>query len=113
MVKLVREGVGAEEELLNEGGAGERGKRVGGGWVSGDRGLDPCHCIFLHSIQLLQNSLSHQSGGRRNLGLLQCHRGYTPEVTSGFFGLMGRQRRHFFGTSQKDPGWALLPSRIS
>ena len=78
-VKLAREGVAGKEvglRIVSVNGR-ERGKGAGRGWVSGDRGLDPCHCIFLHLVQLLQNSLSHHSGSRRNLGLLRCHRGYT------------------------------------
>ena len=56
----------------------EQGKKEGGGegWVSRDRGLDPCHYIFPNSIWHLQNGLSHQGSSRRNLGLLWCHRGY-------------------------------------
>ena len=72
-VKLVREGADFEKDLLRE---GFENREVGGGWVSGNRGLDPCHCIFLHLIQLLQNGLGHTSGSQRNLKLLWCHRGY-------------------------------------
>ena len=75
-VKLAGEGVVGKEDRFSEmeGGESEAGHRE---WVSGDRGLDPCHCIFLHSVQLLQNSLSHTCSGRRNLAFLQCHRGNT------------------------------------
>ena len=73
-VKLAREGVVGKEDRFREMERGSEG--VGGEWVSGDEGLDPCHCIFPNSIQLLQNGLSHQGSGWRNLGLLRCHRGY-------------------------------------
>ena len=77
-VKLAREGVAAKEVGLRmvSGDGTERGKGAGRGWVSGDRGLDPYHCVFLHLIWLLQHSLSHQGGSQRNLRLLRCHRGY-------------------------------------
>ena len=89
-VKLARKGVAGKEGvhgwvLVDR---RERGKEVGRGWVSRDRGLDPCHYVFLHSIWLLQNSLSHPSSSWRNLGLLWCHRGYA-QGNLGFLRLNG------------------------
>ena len=56
MVKLIREGVVEEEDVLRHGlsAKGRGGSEAGEGqWVSGDRGLDPCHCVFHHWIWLL------------------------------------------------------------
>ena len=52
-VKLTRERVYEEEEFLWDTtmacrGSEREGNGGGGKWVSGGRGLDPCHCFVLH-----------------------------------------------------------------